>query len=237
MRNCRPRRKRVDRERDDGRREPVIRARPVGDADGEHECRTMQHAGITGRGRRPRRRLAGAPARARRQVDLAPLPDLRPASPSARPASRACSKARTCCAPAQACRALGADDRRATAPGRWRIRGAGIGGARRSRQAPLDFGNAGTGSRLMMGVAGSHPITATFDGDASLRKRPMRRILDPLRRMGVAGASARPRAAAAAHAARAARDRCRSSTATPVASAQIKSAVLLAGLNAPGAPR
>ena len=51
--------------------------------------------------------------------------------------------------------------------------------------ATLDFGNAGTGSRLMMGVAGSHPITSTFDGDASLRKRPMRRILDPLVQMGV----------------------------------------------------
>jgi len=49
----------------------------------------------------------------------------------------------------------------------------------------LDFGNAGTGSRLMMGVIGGHPITATIDGDASLRKRPMGRILDPLEQMGV----------------------------------------------------
>ena len=67
----------------------------------------------------------------------------------------------------------------------------------------LDFGNAGTGSRLMMGVAGSHPITTTFDGDASLRKRPMGRILDPLTRMGVtivdqAGGGARARLTPAA---------------------------------------
>src|SRR3712207_2720593 len=84
---------------------------------------------------------------------------------------------------AAACRALGAAVIR-EAPGRWRVRGAGIGGLTEPADA-RDFGNAGTGSRLMMGVAGSHPITATFDGGASLRKRPMRRILDPLRRMGV----------------------------------------------------
>src|ERR671916_2381383 len=83
---------------------------------------------------------------------------------------------------AEACRALGAGVAR-EAPGSWRVRGAGIGGLTQPA-AVLDFGNAGTGSRLMMGVAGSHPITATFDGDASLRKRPMRRILDPLERMG-----------------------------------------------------
>src|SRR5918994_681681 len=74
---------------------------------------------------------------------------------------------------AEACRALGAGITR-DAPGRWRIRGAGIGGLTEP-SGTLDFGNAGTGSRLMMGVAGSHPVTATFDGDASLRKRPMRR--------------------------------------------------------------
>src|SRR3712207_6163381 len=77
---------------------------------------------------------------------------------------------------AEACRALGAGIAR-EAPGRWRVQGAGIGGLAEPKGA-LDFGNAGTGSRLMMGVAGSHPVTATFDGDASLRKRPMRRILE-----------------------------------------------------------
>src|SRR5215469_15866006 len=83
----------------------------------------------------------------------------------------------------KACRALGASIER-LAPGRWRIRGPGIGALPEPR-GTLDFGNAGTGSRLMMGVVGGHGITARFDGDASLRKRPMRRILDPLRLMGV----------------------------------------------------
>ena len=53
-----------------------------------------------------------------------------------------------------------------------------------SRRAALDFGNSGTGCRLMLGAVGGCPITATFDGDASLRKRPMRRVLDPLERIG-----------------------------------------------------
>ena len=82
----------------------------------------------------------------------------------------------------EACQALGAE---VVAPrtGRWTVQGPDS--ARCSRRATtLDFGNAGTGSRLMMGIVGSHPIEATFDGDASLRKRPMRRILDPLRQMG-----------------------------------------------------
>jgi 3-phosphoshikimate 1-carboxyvinyltransferase len=97
----------------------------------------------------------------------------------------------------------------------------------------LDFGNSGTGMRLMMGVVGGHPIAARFDGDASLRKRPMRRILDPLILMG-----AEPLSEAAGG--------CCPITlkgsgepvpilySPPVASAQIKSAVLLAGLNSPG---
>ena len=132
---------------------------------------------------------------------------------------------------AQACRALGARITREGA-GSWTVAGVGL-GRLRAPEAPLDFGNAGTGSRLMMGVVGGGGITATFDGDASLRRRPMRRILDPLRQMG-------------AHVLREeAGGRCPivlQGTAeplpityrTPVASAQIKSAVLLAGLNAPG---
>src|SRR5918998_2460204 len=84
---------------------------------------------------------------------------------------------------ADACRALGAGVVRET-PGSWRVRGAGLGGLTEPAAA-LDFGNAGTGSRLMMGVAGSHPITTTFDGDASLRKRPMRRIPRTLAQNGV----------------------------------------------------
>src|SRR5271156_4677054 len=82
----------------------------------------------------------------------------------------------------KACQALGAVTER-LAPGAWRIRGPGIGALPAPRET-LDFGNAGTGCRLMMGVVGGPGITATFDGDASLRKRPMRRILVPLRLMG-----------------------------------------------------
>jgi 3-phosphoshikimate 1-carboxyvinyltransferase len=82
----------------------------------------------------------------------------------------------------EACRALGATIER-IGEGRWTVAGPGL-GALPAPRGTLDFGNAGTGSRLMMGVVGGHAITATFDGDASLRKRPMRRILDPLRLMG-----------------------------------------------------
>jgi 3-phosphoshikimate 1-carboxyvinyltransferase len=132
---------------------------------------------------------------------------------------------------AAAVRALGGTAERLD-DGSWRVVGAGIGGLAQPDSA-LDFGNAGTGSRLMMGVAGSHPITATFDGDASLRKRPMRRILDPLLQMGT-------RVVSEAEGGRvpltlAGPDETIPITyATPAASAQIKSAVLLAGLNSPG---
>ena len=60
----------------------------------------------------------------------------------------------------------------------------GMGGVKAAET--LDFGNAGTGTRLMMGVVGGHAIQATFDGDASLRKRPMRRIIDPVIEIGAA---------------------------------------------------
>ncbi|MBL8588426.1 MAG: 3-phosphoshikimate 1-carboxyvinyltransferase [Methylobacteriaceae bacterium] len=130
-----------------------------------------------------------------------------------------------------ACRALGAAIER-RGPGLWTVRGAGLGSLLAPADA-LDFGNAGTGSRLMMGVVGGHPITARFDGDASLRKRPMRRILDPLELMGARvleqgeGGRCPILLAGAAEPAPIAYE-------TPVASAQIKSAVLLAGLNSPG---
>jgi 3-phosphoshikimate 1-carboxyvinyltransferase len=132
---------------------------------------------------------------------------------------------------AAACRALGAGISR-EGPGRWRIRGAGIGGLSEPAGV-LDFGNAGTGSRLMMGVAGSHPITTTFDGDASLRKRPMRRILDPLCRMGVTVVS-EAEGGRVPITLRGPRETIPITYETPAASAQIKSAILLAGLNAPG---
>jgi 3-phosphoshikimate 1-carboxyvinyltransferase len=131
---------------------------------------------------------------------------------------------------AEACRALGATIGR-DGPS-WLVRGTGIGSLLAPRHT-LDFGNAGTGSRLMLGVVGGHPIQARFDGDASLRKRPMRRILDPLALMGVTVLE------------QAEGGRCPiliQGTAeptpieyrTPVASAQIKSAILFAGLNSPG---
>jgi 3-phosphoshikimate 1-carboxyvinyltransferase len=132
---------------------------------------------------------------------------------------------------AEACRALGAGISR-EGPGRWRIRGAGIGGLAQPGDV-LDFGNAGTGSRLMMGVAGSHPITTTFDGDASLRKRPMRRILDPLAKMGVTVVS-EAEGGRVPLTLRGPRETLPITYETPAASAQIKSAILLAGLNAPG---
>ena len=132
---------------------------------------------------------------------------------------------------ADACRALGAGVVRET-PGSWRVRGAGLGGLTEPAAA-LDFGNAGTGSRLMMGVAGSHPITTTFDGDASLRKRPMRRILDPLEKMGVSVVS-QADGGRVPITLRGPRETIPISYETPAASAQIKSAVLLAGLNSPG---
>jgi 3-phosphoshikimate 1-carboxyvinyltransferase len=132
---------------------------------------------------------------------------------------------------AEACRALGATITR-EAPGRWRIHGVGIGGLTEPKDV-LDFGNAGTGSRLMMGVAGSHPITATFDGDASLRKRPMRRILDPLVQMGVSVVS-EAEGGRVPLTLRGPKETLPITYETPAASAQIKSAILLAGLNSPG---
>ena len=129
-------------------------------------------------------------------------------------------------------RALGASVAR-TGEGAWSVRGVGVGGFMAPAGA-LDFGNSGTGCRLVMGAVGGCPIAATFDGDASLRRRPMQRILDPLAQIGA-------RAVAAADGGRlplrleGARSPVPIVYRTPVASAQIKSAVLLAGLAAPGA--
>jgi 3-phosphoshikimate 1-carboxyvinyltransferase len=132
---------------------------------------------------------------------------------------------------ADAMRALGARVER-LGPGEWRVHGVGVGGFAQP-SGPLDFGNAGTGVRLTMGAVAGCPVTATFDGDASLRKRPMGRILDPLALMGA-------KAIDAAEGKRlplslqGARNPVPIEYRTPVASAQIKSAVLLAGLAAPG---
>jgi 3-phosphoshikimate 1-carboxyvinyltransferase len=132
---------------------------------------------------------------------------------------------------AKSMRALGATVER-TGPFAWQVRGVGVGGFAQPA-APLDFGNSGTGCRLVMGAVAGCPITAVFDGDASLRSRPMRRILDPLELMGAKAGEAQKggRLPLTLHGAR---DPVPILYKTPVASAQIKSAVLLAGLSAPG---
>ncbi|NVO15882.1 MAG: 3-phosphoshikimate 1-carboxyvinyltransferase [Rhodoplanes sp.] len=134
-------------------------------------------------------------------------------------------------ATAQAMRLLGATVTR-TGPGAWTVEGVGVGGFAAPPET-LDFGNSGTGCRLVMGAVAGAPVTAMFDGDASLRRRPMRRILEPLLRMGATVVQAvegdrLPVMLAGA------RDPIPIEYATPVPSAQVKSAVLLAGLSAPG---
>jgi 3-phosphoshikimate 1-carboxyvinyltransferase len=130
----------------------------------------------------------------------------------------------------KAVRALGATVER-TGPGAWRLHGVGVAGFAEPA-APLDFGNSGTGCRLMLGAVAGCPITASFDGDASLRKRPMRRVLEPLERIGAHTLTANdgrlPLQLAGA------REPIPIVYEPPVASAQLKSAVLLAGLAAPG---
>ncbi len=133
-------------------------------------------------------------------------------------------------ATARAVSQLGAELERDEA-GQWRVQGRGLGGLVAPEDV-LDLGNSGTGARLMMGILASHPLTAVLTGDASLRSRPMARVAAPLQLMGATIS---------------AREGCRLPlTLTgsadplpiryrlPVASAQVKSAVLLAGLNAPG---
>jgi len=132
---------------------------------------------------------------------------------------------------AKAMQALGARVER-TGDFAWSVRGVGVGGFAEP-QAPLDFGNSGTGCRLVMGAVAGCPITAVFDGDASLRGRPMRRILDPLELMG-ATAGKSGEGGRLPLTLNGARDPLPILYRTPVASAQIKSAVLLAGLAAPG---
>jgi 3-phosphoshikimate 1-carboxyvinyltransferase len=132
---------------------------------------------------------------------------------------------------AKSMQALGARVER-TGPFGWSVRGVGVAGFAEPAN-PLDFGNSGTGCRLVMGAVAGCPISAVFDGDASLRSRPMRRILDPLELMGARAGETREggRLPLTLHGAR---DPVPIVYKTPVASAQIKSAVLLAGLAAPG---
>ncbi|MEM9524312.1 MAG: 3-phosphoshikimate 1-carboxyvinyltransferase, partial [Pseudomonadota bacterium] len=131
---------------------------------------------------------------------------------------------------AEAMRAFGADavDH---GGGRWSVHGVGVGGFAEPERV-IDCGNSGTGVRLIMGAMATTPITATYTGDASLNKRPMGRVTDPLAMFGARAygreggrlpmtivGSGEPTPVRYA---------------VPMASAQVKSAVLLAGLNAPG---
>jgi 3-phosphoshikimate 1-carboxyvinyltransferase len=131
---------------------------------------------------------------------------------------------------AAAMRAMGAEVERGQ-DGVWRVRGRGIGGLAEPADV-LDMGNAGTGTRLLMGVVATHPFVTFFSGDASLRSRPMARVTKPLEQMGARFVS---------------RDGGRLPAAVigtaqaipieyrlPVASAQVKSAIILAGLNTRG---
>lgn len=131
---------------------------------------------------------------------------------------------------AAAMRAMGAEIEH-RADGTWRVHGRGIGGLVEPADI-LDMGNAGTGTRLLMGVVATHPFTTFFSGDASLRSRPMARVTRPLEQMGARFVS---------------RDGGRLPAAVigtgqpipiayklPVASAQVKSAIILAGLNTRG---
>jgi 3-phosphoshikimate 1-carboxyvinyltransferase len=133
----------------------------------------------------------------------------------------------------RAMRALGATVER-TGEGAWCIHGVGVSGFAEP-SAPLDFGNSGTCCRLVIGAVAGCPITATFDGDASLRTRPQRRVLDPLERMGARAVSVTD-GGRLPLTLKGARDPIPIVYRPPVASAQLKSAVLLAGLSAPGEP-
>ena len=131
---------------------------------------------------------------------------------------------------ARAVEAMGADVSRGN-DGIWRIHGVGVGGLGEPDRA-LDLGNAGTAVRLLMGIAATHPFTTHFTGDASLRSRPMGRVVEPLKRMGAdflfRHGCRLPLTVAGSE------DPMPISYRLPVPSAQVKSAVLLAALNAPG---
>jgi 3-phosphoshikimate 1-carboxyvinyltransferase len=130
----------------------------------------------------------------------------------------------------RAMQALGAEVER-LAPGEWSVHGVGVGGFREPADV-IDCGNSGTGVRLIMGATATSDLTATFTGDASLRARPMGRVTEPL---ALFGAEARGRRGGLLPITLVgAANPVPVQYTTPVASAQVKSAVLFAGLNAPG---
>ena len=134
---------------------------------------------------------------------------------------------------AAAMRALGAEVTH-DPDGMWRVAGRGIGGLTEPADV-LDMGNSGTAARLLCGILASHPLFAVMTGDASLRRRPMRRVIDPLTATGARFTSRE--GGRLPLAIEGARDALPLDYRVPVPSAQVKSAVLLAGLNAPGITR
>jgi len=133
-------------------------------------------------------------------------------------------------ATAAALRPMGADVSR-EADGRWIVHGVGLGGLAEPADM-IDLGNSGTAARLLLGILATHPFTSFVTGDASLRSRPMRRVIDPLSRFGARFVTREggrlPLAVTGAA------NPVPQTYRLPVPSAQVKSAVLLAGLNTPG---
>ena len=131
---------------------------------------------------------------------------------------------------AEACRQLGAEVQRGE-NGQWTVWGRGLGGLTEPADV-LDLGNSGTAARLLLGILAGHPLFAVMTGDGSLRRRPMNRVTDPLGQMGAVFTTRQggrlPLAVKGAARALPLHYRL------PVASAQVKSAILLAGLMAPG---
>jgi 3-phosphoshikimate 1-carboxyvinyltransferase len=134
---------------------------------------------------------------------------------------------------ASAMRAYGAVVKR-QGPGLWSVHGVGVGGLSAPTE-PLDFGNSGTGSRLVMGIAATTPVISVFTGDSSLRRRPMKRVLDPLTHFG-ASYEAQPGGLMPVTLTGAGPALAIDYEVT-VASAQVKSALLFAALNATGRSR
>lgn len=134
-------------------------------------------------------------------------------------------------ATAAALRLLGAEVSHERDAGLWRVRGFGVGGAREPPDV-LELGNSGTSARLLAGILASHPFTSMMTGDASLRRRPMQRVIEPLTRMGARFEGRRggrlPLAVIGTD------EMVPIEYRLPVASAQVKSAILLAGLNTAG---
>lgn len=131
---------------------------------------------------------------------------------------------------ATAMRALGAEIEKGS-DGLWRTYGVGVGGLREPKKV-LDMGNSGTSTRLLMGLVGGHPITASFEGDTSLSKRPMNRVVKPLEMMGCEFMTRE--GGLLPLTVKGPKDPLPLEYRLPVASAQVKSAILLAGLNAQG---